>query len=219
MRNLALFRSALLTFAASLFLAAPFALAQHGDVMVGGSILESATPLSDVATFQTPQEKIGLYPSLGFNYFTPKHRIGLNVETSWRYHQGNYYGYERYRPIFVDANAMYQFKVTRRVGVDLMGGIGVAVNRFDVLGPCDIPGCTNYTSSNHFMEDLAMGVRYRFWRNFFVRPEFHYYHIQDNQGFNSDNVFRLGASVGYNFGHKPAPPPAPPQPAGDSSQH
>lgn len=188
---------------------AQFAWAQHGDIMVGAGELESATKPSDVVTFQPLQEKTGIYPSIAADFFSAKHRIGLNVETSWRYHQGNYYGYETYRPIFTDVNAVYQMKIWHRFSADLFGGIGVASNRFGLLAPCGIPGCVNYTSSNHFMEDLGFGVRYRFWRHFFARPEIHYHHVQNNQGFNSDNVFRGSVSVGYAWGGKAAPASAP----------
>ncbi len=177
-----------------------FAFAQHGDIMVNGGELESLTPLTDVATFQPPQEKNGIYFGLEGEYVPAGRRFGFNVETSWKYNRGDYYGYETYRPFFTDVNALYQSKITKKVGLDLMAGIGVASNRFYLLGPCGIPGCINYTSSNHFMEDLAFGVRYPFWRRFFVRPEVHYYHIQNNQGFNSDNVFRGAVSVGYRWG-------------------
>lgn len=188
-----------------------FAFAQQGDIMVGASELESVTKPSDVVTFQPLQEKTGIYPAIAADFFGfgAKHRIGLNIETSWRYHKGNYYGYEQYRPFFSDVNAVYQMKVRKRIGVDIFGGIGVASNRFDLLAPCGIPGCINYTSSNHFMEDLGFGVRYRFWRHFFVRPDVHYYHIQNNREFNSDSVFRGGVSIGYAWGSKPAVAPTP----------
>jgi hypothetical protein len=84
-----------------------------------------------------------------------------------------------------------------------MAGIGVASNRFYILDSCGSPGCINFTSSNHFMEDFGAGFRYYFWHHlphFFLRPEAHYYHVHNNQGFNSDNVFRVGASIGYTFG-------------------
>jgi hypothetical protein len=53
------------------------------------------------------------------------------------------------------------------------------------------------------MEDLGGGVRYYVWHrlpNVYVRPEVHYYHIQNNVEFNSSNLFRVGASIGYTFG-------------------
>ena len=66
---------------------------------------------------------------------------------------------------------------------------------------CGIGGCINYQSSNHFMEDLGGGIRYYVWHHAFVRPEVHYYHIQSNTDeFSSNNVVRVGASIGYTIG-------------------
>ncbi len=132
-----------------------------------------------------------------------KHHLGFNVETAWSFHQVNYDGYETYRPVFTDVNALYQPQITKKIGLDLMGGIGVASTRFYLASSCGTPGCVNFTSSNHFMEDLSAGVHYYVWHRLphvFVRPEAHYYHIQNNFEFHSDNVVRLGASVGYTFG-------------------
>jgi|SRR5580658_2045685 hypothetical protein len=201
-RGLYLRKFALLTSACAVLLIAGFASAQQGDIMVGGSTLMSFATTTDIASFQTPVEKGGTYLSIAGDVFHIRRRFGLNVETSWRHRQADYYGYENYRPIFTDANVLYQFPWTKKTEVDLMGGIGVASNRFDLLTPCGSPGCINFTSSNHFMEDLGAGVHYRIWRRIFVRPEAHYYHIQNNLGFNSSNVFRLGASVGYTLGAK-----------------
>jgi hypothetical protein len=55
-------------------------------------------------------------------------------------------------------------------------------------------------SSTHLLGHVAGGVRYYFWRHFFVRPEAHYYFVINNFEFHSDNVFRLGASIGYTIG-------------------
>ena len=68
-----------------------------------------------------------------------------------------------------------------------------------------LSGCINYTSNNHFMEDLGGGIRYYVWHHFFVRPEVHYYHIQSTatqrqRWFNTNNVLRVGASIGYTIG-------------------
>jgi hypothetical protein len=194
---------ALLTSVCAVLLFASFASAQQQlDFMVGGGTLLSPTRPTDVVSFQPLTEKEGTYVSLGGDVVGTWHRLGLNVESSWRYRQGNYYGNEKYRPILTDANLLFQPRLSKRIGLDLMGGVGIAENQFDLLASCSNAGCVNYTSSTHFMEDLAVGVRYRFWRRFFVRPEAHYYHIQNNLGFNSDNVFRVGVSVGYTFPHK-----------------
>ncbi len=178
--------------------------------MVGGATLMSFAPNSDSVNFHQPIEKGGVYVDISGNYVRFKHHLGLNVETAWRYHQANYpYNGETYRPIFTDVNALFQPRIakTKKVGLDLFAGIGVASTRFNVASAtsCGISsgGCINYTGSNHFMEDLGGGLRYYVWHRLnhvFVRPEVHYYHIQNNVEFNSANVFRLGASVGYNFG-------------------
>ncbi len=194
-----------LIFACTVLLFAGFAYAQQQvDILLGGATLKSFPPRNSSANFQPLTETGGTYISLGGDFVGyKKRRLGLNFETSWRYHQGSYYGYEKYRPILTDVNAFFQPKLTKKLGLDFMAGVGVASNRFTILAPCGIPGCVNYTGSNHFMEDLGFGVRYRVWHrlpHIFVRPEAHYYHIQNNREFNSNNVFRVGASVGYSFG-------------------
>jgi hypothetical protein len=51
------------------------------------------------------------------------------------------------------------------------------------------------------MVDLGGGIRYYVWNHVFVRPEVRYYHIVNNTDvFSSDNVFRVGASIGYTIG-------------------
>ena len=196
---------ALLASACTVLLFASFASAQQQvDILLGGATLKSYPPRNDSVNFQPLTETNGTYVSIGGDYIGfKKRRLGLSFETSWRYRQASYYGYENYRPILTDGNAFFQPILTKKLGLDFMAGVGVASNRFNLFGSCNIPGCVNYTSSNHFMEDIGVGVRYRFWHRLphvFVRPEAHYYHIQNNVGFATDNVFRVGASVGYVFG-------------------
>jgi hypothetical protein len=191
-------------------LLASLAHAQKLEVMVGGATLMSTAPPSDLANFHPPTEKGGTYVALGANYLRFKHHLGLNAETSWRYHQTHYpYNGETYRPILTDVNVLFQPQITKKITADLFAGVGVASTHFNLLSTpsCSISsgGCVNYDTSNHFMEDLGIGVRYYVWHRLprvFVRPEVHYYHIQNNVEFSSPNVFRVGASVGYSFGSK-----------------
>lgn len=180
---------------------AQFASAQQGDVFFGGGTL-----LSSAATNGSfPSEKGGLYINLGGDLVFYK-RIGFNVETAWKATQGVYVSdVENYRPILTDFNLLYQPRLGKKVGLDLMAGIGAGDTRFYAPG-ASCSGCENYVSTDHFMEHLGGGVRYYVWHHVFVRPEIHYYHIQNNNSltdngyFNSNNVFRVGASVGYTFG-------------------
>jgi len=176
---------------------------QQIDFAVGGGTTLASRPSTSSLAAPPPAEKGGIYPSVEADILL-RNRIGLNVETSWREKQGNYYGYEKYRPILTDVNALFQPKLSKKAGLDFMGGVGVASNRFYLPGntACFAPIGTCYVSANHFMEHLSAGLRYYAWRNFFVRPEIHYYHIQNNFEFNSDNLFRAAVSVGYTFGRR-----------------
>ncbi|MGB7074990.1 MAG: hypothetical protein WBD68_20535 [Candidatus Sulfotelmatobacter sp.] len=185
---------------------AQLASAQQGDIMIGGGTLISSSPATGVGNFQQPAEKGGAYINITGDVITFKRRIGFGVETAWRASQGNYSDYEgeTYRPILTDFNAVFQPKITKKIGADLFGGIGIASTRFYVpegVSCSYFSGCINYSSSDHFMEDLGGGLRYYVWHHFFVRPEIHYYHIQNNVEFNSDNVFRVGGSIGYTIGN------------------
>jgi len=190
-----------LTASAYLILLAPLAHAQKVDVTVSGGTLMSSKPTSALLNFQPPPEKSGAYLNVGVDLVGLRHRrhLGLNLETAFRIHQANYDGYEKYRPILTDVNALFQHGLSERIGLDLLGGVGVASTRFNLAASCNIPGCINYTNSNHFMEHVGAGVRYSVWNNLFIRPEIHYYHIQNNVEFHSGNVFRVGVSLGYNF--------------------
>ena len=181
---------------------AQFASAQQGDIFLGGGTLLSSS--NSNSTF--PSEKGGLFINLGGDVVPFKH-FGLNVETAWRATQG-VYGSEtglNYRPILTDFNALYQPRLGKKLGLDLMAGIGAADTRLYEQGASE-PGVANYLSTDHFMEHLGGGIRYYVWRHVFVRPEVHYYHIQsnnslsDNGVFNSNNLVRVGASIGYTIG-------------------
>jgi opacity protein-like surface antigen len=195
---------ALLTPVLAVLFFAQFASAQQLDVFMGGGTLLSSASSGSGNGF--PAEKGGLYINLGGDVIFHKH-VGVNFETAWRASQGTY-GSDtglNYRPILTDFNLLYQPHLGKKAGLDLMAGIGAADTRFYTPGP-SAPGYANYASTDHFMEHLGGGIRYYVWQHVFVRPEIHYYHIQSNSNvnnngaFNSDNVFRVGASVGYTFG-------------------
>jgi len=181
-----------------LFLA-QFASAQQGDIMFGGgTVLSPSSSNSDAA----PSEGGGTYLNVSGDVVGFRRRIGFNFETAWRATQATYFLPETYRPILTDFNALYQPRLGKKVGLDLMGGIGIAATRFYLpqITSCSFTGCINYTSSDHFMEHLGGGLRYYVWHHVFVRPEIHYYHVENNVEFNSGNLIRVGASVGYTIG-------------------
>jgi outer membrane protein with beta-barrel domain len=179
-----------------------FASAQQGDIAFGGgTVLSSGT--CSLFTGVCP-EKGGFYPAVSADVIFHK-RIGFEFDTAWRGSQGAYGGSggAPYRPILTGFNAMYQPRLGKKIGVDLLGGIGLQSTRF--YGYTQTSNCVYFgacfTSNHSFLIDVGGGVRYYVWNHFFVRPEVRYYYIVNNTNiFSSDNVFRVGASIGYTIG-------------------
>jgi opacity protein-like surface antigen len=203
----------LLAVVCGLLFLASFASAQQGDVFFGaGTLLSSAPSATDLAAGNIA-ERGGTYLDVGGDVAGFKHHLGFMVETSWRASQADYFSnVETYRPILTDFNALYQPHLTKKIGLDVFGGIGLQSTRFYQPYPtqCGFYGCINYTSQHNFVQHVGAGIRYYFWGHVFVRPEIHYYHIDGNDtlnsfnstslGFSSDNVFRVGGSIGYTIG-------------------
>ena len=166
--------------------------------------------------FLPPPEKGGTYPAFSAEYILENH-FGFTAEGAFRYHYAYYNAFQPYRPIFYDVNGLYTARLARKTRGDFMAGVGGESLRFyNPSYGCGIPtgGCRTFVNANHFLTHLGVGIRYSVWRDFFVRPEAHWYFILNNNEFHSDNVFRIGASVGYTFAHHEKP--APPKPETDS---
>ncbi len=171
--------------------------------MIGfGTLMSSGTTSCGQSSCFVP-EKGGLYTNISGDVVFKK-RIGFNFEAAWKASQGNYAGLGiPFRPILFDFNGLYQPQLSKKVGVDLMGGVGWQTTRFYGYQPtsnCVYFGAC-YTSSNHFLVDIGGGIRYYVWGHMFLRPEAHFYHIVNNTSdFTSNNVVRVGASIGYTIG-------------------
>lgn len=167
-----------------------------------GTLLSSGTSSCGVNSCVIP-EKGGLYTSVSGDVIFHK-RLGFNAEVAWKTSQGNYAGLGiPFRPILVDFNGLYQPRITKKVGADFIAGIGLQSTRFYGFTPtanCEVFNAC-YTSSHHFLVDVGGGLRYYVWGHMFVRPEVHFYHIVNNTAdFSSNNVVRVGASIGYTLG-------------------
>jgi hypothetical protein len=198
---------ALLAVMSGFFFLACFAQAQQGDAMFGfGTVLSpgAASCNADATSGQVIcPEKGGLYTNIGADVIFHK-RFGFAFDTAWRASQGNYGGLGiPYRPIIFDFNGVYQPRLGKKVGLDLVGGIGWQSTRFYGFTPtfsCEQLGAC-YQSSNHFLVDVGAGVRYYVWGHVFVRPEVRYYKVFNNTvDFTSGNIVRVGASIGYTIG-------------------
>lgn len=171
----------------------------RGDVAFGfGSLL--STPSSNATGNYAPQSiGGGLYPVFSVNFLL-RHHIGVSGEVSWRGGRNLYEGYEPFRPIFYDINAVYSRRVAKQIGFEAMGGIGAESVRFYTgATTCNFITCTDYNSNNHFLGHFGGGVRLYVHGNIFIRPEAHLYLIQGNNLFSSGRAERVGASIGYSF--------------------
>jgi hypothetical protein len=184
-----------------------FASAQQADVMFGfGTLLSPGAPacnFSQSAGQLVCPEKGGLYPSVSADVIFHR-RIGFAYDVTWRGGQGSYPASgQPYRPIINDFNAIYEPRFGKKLSVDLMGGIGVQSTRFYVYGCVNNNPfyCTDFTSNHNFLVHVGGGIKYDFWGHAFIRPEFHYYNINNNtNNFSGNNVLRVGASIGYTIG-------------------
>jgi hypothetical protein len=140
----------------------------------------------------------GTYLNFSADFLFIKH-FGINGEATWRASQNLYGGFQPYRPILYDFNAIYAPE-NHRIGGEFTAGIGAESLRFyQPFFNCGFTGCTNYTSSNHFLGHFGAAVRIYAVGNFFIRPEAHLYLINNNFEFSSGRATRFGVSLGYSF--------------------
>ena len=192
-----------------------FASAQQGDAYIGGGTMLSSTPSSSArvgnsnCTLNSSSnlvcpEKGGFYLNLGGDVIF-KRRVGAAFDINWRASDANFGGPagQPYRPLLFTFNGVYQPRLSKKAGADLFGGIGWQSTRFysyQATTNCIYFGAC-YTSSNHFLVNVGGGLRYYVWGHMFLRPEVRYYHIINNTDvFTSNNVIRVGASIGYTIG-------------------
>jgi hypothetical protein len=117
------------------------------------------------------------------------------------------YGPLTYRQSFYDGNAIYVPFSTKRVRLQLEGGIGGARTSFAISqsGCVGAAVCTSSTepvgSSAHFDVHVGAGVQIFLTDHIFIRPMFDYHYVPGltNQ-FGSDSVPGATIWVGYNFG-------------------
>jgi len=177
-----------------------FAHSQEFNVAIGGGSLFSTKNITASQAYLPPAEKGGVYPSVGIERIFQNH-YGYSAEVAFRYNEGIYNGYQHFRPVIYDFNAVYAPRLGKKTTADLTAGVGgESVIFYSPSSNCEYPGCSTHLDSNHFLFHVGGGIRYALWRRVFVRPEANYYRIVNNTiDFHSDNVLRLGASIGFTF--------------------
>jgi hypothetical protein len=178
------------------------ACAQQVDFAVGGSTVWSPQNTTAAIGFLPPALRGGVYPSATLQYLSSR-KLGLNAEIAFRDKRAIYNGFQPYRPFLYDVNAVYATRFADHISGDFMAGVGgQTVLFYNEFGNCTLTsgGCITHLNSTHLLFHAGAGVRYYFWRNFFARPEAHWYYVVNNTQFHSNNLFRVGVSVGHTWG-------------------
>ncbi len=181
-------------------LAASAARAQQVDAAFGFRAL-MGTPASSATGNYFPQYiGGGGYPTFSADFLL-KHHFGIGGEVSWRAHQALYQGFQPFRPLFYDFNGIWAPQLSHAFAPELMAGIGAESLRFyQPTFTCSaFGGCTNYTSTTHFMGHIGGGLRLYVHGNVFVRPEAHLYLVHNNLEFAGPRANSVGVSIGYSF--------------------
>jgi hypothetical protein len=176
--------------------------AQQVDFAVGGGTVWSPQNTTAEIGFLPPPERGGVYPSVSLQFLSDRHR-GFNAELAFRDKKAIYNDFQPYRPFLYDVNALYEPRFDKKMSGDFMAGVGgQTVLFYNEFGFCPVNGCRINVNSTHLLFHAGAGVKYYFWRNFFARPEAHWYYVVNNNQFHSNNVFRVGVSVGHTFGSR-----------------
>jgi hypothetical protein len=187
---------------ASIFVLSSMALAQRFDVAVGGGSM-SAPAASQADSSHSPESLSGgAYFSASGDVLL-HNRFGVEAEVAWKASRAIYTpgGFNQpFRPFFYDVNAIWVPKLSKRMSAELMAGVGALSTRFySGNTTCSFLTCTNYVSSNHFMEHFGGGLKYYAFHGLFIRPEAHVYIVNNNVEFSSARAVRYGVSLGYSF--------------------
>jgi hypothetical protein len=197
-------RFAFVVFAGALLASGGTVFAQEVDFAVGGSTVWSSQNTTAAVGFLPPAERGGTYPSISLQSVS-RRKIGWNAELAFRDKRAIYNGFQPYRPFLYDLNAGYAPRFNAKTRGDFMAGIGgQTVLFYNELAPCGLAagGCRVNLNSTHLLLHAGAGVKYYFWRGFFARPEAHWYYVVNNTQFHSNNVFRVGVSVGHTWGSR-----------------
>jgi len=149
----------------------------------------------------------GVFGVIGADFMFRPH-FGVNGEYNFRFAQANFLPAAglNVRPAFYDFNAIYQpTSGDKRVVPIIEGGIGGAKLSFYATQNCLPPlNCSQsqfITSSNHFQVHGAVGVKFYFKSDIFIKPQFDIHWVNNlDQQYSRTVVPAFTISIGYTFG-------------------
>ena len=176
-----------------------FAQAQKIDLAFGVSTIDAPGASSADSSHAPVSLTGGAYPGFSADVLF-WHNLGIGGEVYWKATRGNYGGDTTlpFRPLFLDANAVYAPKLASHTYLELSGGLGAIDTRIYCQG-CGNGYNSNYSSDKHFMVDFGAGLKFYPTSHVFIRPEAKLYLVNNNLNFSSPRVTRFGLSIGYTF--------------------
>ncbi len=167
----------------------------------------SCVPGTGDSFCQTTSSMSGFFMGLGGDVMLNK-RFGVGAEFSFQPVQKNY-GPLQDRQMFYDFNGIYRPISTKRVALELEGGIGGARTSFSYTQNSCIGSavCTASAqpvgAASHFQVHVGVGVQVYLTEHVFIRPQFDYRYVPNfTQQFNSNSVPAAMVWIGYHFGER-----------------
>ncbi|HEY6351613.1 MAG TPA: hypothetical protein VI636_19600 [Candidatus Angelobacter sp.] len=181
------------------FLAGKTAHAQQLDAAFGLSAVKAPSAFDASGNFFPQSVGGGVFPTISADVLLA-HHFGIGGEVFWRATRNLSQGFQPFRPIFYDFNAVFAPPLGKKAALEVEGGIGGESIRFyQPFVTCSFFSCTDFTSSNHLLGHIGGGVKLYTFHHIFIRPEAHFYFVRHNFEFSSDHATRLGVSIGYTF--------------------
>ncbi len=217
-----------------LLLCVPFASAQSSvDIMLGlgtahdsasssgldNAALSQCSPIGSSSittggTCSATPSLGGVFMSIGGDAILWKN-LGFGMEVSFQPAKSQFinipsYGPLDYRQTFYDFNGVYEPVHSKRVSLQLQGGVGGAKTSFSItqsscVGSACVSQAQPVVSSNHFQVHAGVGVSLFVTEHIFIRPQFDIHYVPNltgQPGFGSDLVTAGTVWVGYNFGSR-----------------
>jgi hypothetical protein len=184
----------------ALFLLTGVAQAQQLDLgfNVGTIFGQSATSAGPNFTPQSMGG--GAYTAFKGDFLFFRKYFGVGAQVAWRAKQSVDASFQPFRPLLYDFNGVFAPPIGKKAQADLQAGVGLESIRFyQPFFNCTTFGCTNFTSSHHFLGHFGAGIRYYPMRAVFIAPEAHLYLIRNNFEFSGGRVTRFGITLGYSF--------------------
>jgi hypothetical protein len=167
----------------------------------------ACTPNSGDANCESLPKLNGFFLGFGGDLMLYKH-LGVGFEANLQPSRETY-GPLSSRQTFYDVNGIYAPISTKRVALQLEGGIGGARTGFAYTesGCVGTAVCSTSTepvgNANHFQVHVGVGVQVFLTSHIFVKPEFDFHYVPGltNQ-FGSDAVPEAMVWLGYSFGER-----------------